>query len=257
MENQNPTISQPIPQQNIPAEQTPPTPPPFTPHNSLNWLKFLTIGVIVLLVVSVIGVSGYLLGTNKNTPTEVATQTTPTLTPTPNPASNAASTTANWKTHTSPEFGFTVKYPEIFKVEVQKGLKDNVFPDSDIPTTQFSYRGPEEGDCKFVNVTVHSFDTEKEMKEWADKYLKRYQSGTLNELPKEYFPYTNSLDKTITGFWVETGSTGGEIKNVFVKRQDKYVEFRTGGCSLGDDYSQHPDVLEIMENMIPTFQFTN
>ncbi len=109
MENQNPTISQPIPQQNIPAEQTPPTPPPFTPHNSLRWLKLLIIGVVVLLVISIVGVSSYLLGTNKNTPAEVATQITPTLTPTTDP-------TASWKTFSDTKLNFEFKYPPEYSI---------------------------------------------------------------------------------------------------------------------------------------------
>ncbi len=107
MENQIPTISQPIPQQNIPAEQTPPTPPPFTPHNSLNWLKLLIIGVIILLAISIVGVSSYLLGANKNNASKVVSQITPIPTPTP-----TINETTSWKTYSSNTFSF--KYPPLF-----------------------------------------------------------------------------------------------------------------------------------------------
>ncbi len=112
MENQIPTNTQPIPAQNVPVEQAP-TPPPFTPHNSLNWLKLLIIGVVVLLVTSIFGIGGYLLGSNKNTPSQLVQKPTPLPTKASvkagDPVSNAASATANWKTYTTSEFTF--KYP--------------------------------------------------------------------------------------------------------------------------------------------------
>ncbi len=107
MENQNPTTdTQPMPQ-NVPVEQTPATPPPLTPHNSLNWLKLLIIGVIILLTISIVSVSSYLLGANKNNASKVVSQITPIPTPTP-----TINETASWKTYSSNTFSF--KYPPLF-----------------------------------------------------------------------------------------------------------------------------------------------
>lgn len=99
-----------IPQEQ--PQQTPPAPPPFTPRNSLRWLKFLIVGVVTLLIISVFGVGSYLLGSNRNAQETVAQITAvPTPTPTPDPASNAANATASWKTYTNTAIGFEIKYP--------------------------------------------------------------------------------------------------------------------------------------------------
>lgn len=132
MENQNP----PIPTQSILTEQQP-NPLPIKPHNPLNWLKLLIGAVIVLLVIAGVGIGNFLLGSNKNTPVQTACtmeaklcpdgssvgrsgpkcEFSPCPSPTPDP-------TANWKTYTNTEFGFSFKYPDNYRVEdIPQSLK--------------------------------------------------------------------------------------------------------------------------------------
>lgn len=80
------------------------TPPPQTPGNSKKFLTFL----LVFVVMVVIGVGGYVLGTRK-------TQT-PAKSPEPTPIASIQPTftpdpTANWKTYTNQKLGFQFQYP--------------------------------------------------------------------------------------------------------------------------------------------------
>ena len=111
MENQNPTISPILPTQpqNIPAGQSQPIQPPIKTHN---WLKLLIIAVIIILVLTIVGVGSFLLGTNKNN-TKPVVQITPALTVTPTPTLDP---TANWKTYANNVFGYSIKYPDSWAV---------------------------------------------------------------------------------------------------------------------------------------------
>jgi len=114
METDN-TNQQVPPVQNIAQPQSAPLPNP----SSHSRIFIIVLGVVILVV---IGIGSYLLGTRKNQ-TVVQNQqitTSPTVTqpsPTPNP-------TANWKTYTSTKYGFGIKYPLDFKTsDLSRGDK--------------------------------------------------------------------------------------------------------------------------------------
>jgi len=165
---------------------------------------------------------------------------------TDNPTANGQTIdTSTWKTYNGNEF--TVKYPTNLKTQEINGTENYTsFTDSSEMTNNST--------CTNIQVARYVKNTE-EMKNWLKSNLLLTQSGTSIVIPREYFPYTNNLNSTINGFWVESGS---EVinKNIFVQQQNKYIEFSISGCAAGDSYKDHPEALRIVENMIQTFKFT-
>lgn len=117
----------PVEQAPVMQAQTPPSPPPAeqvaqTPPSPVDqtkpvqkrgFPKLLLLGIVVIILILVLGGTGYfILGQKSNAPTptpeETSTQTQETSTPIPTTAENP---TADWKTFTGKNYGYTLKYP--------------------------------------------------------------------------------------------------------------------------------------------------
>lgn len=105
-----------IPPAPEPVIQTP-SEPSFEPKPKLS--KWIMVAVVILVLIIVGGTTAYFL--NKNSISKTQTPVTQTVVK-PTPASNAAPAdpTANWKTYTNDEHGFTFKYPRDWEYQIQK-----------------------------------------------------------------------------------------------------------------------------------------
>ena len=91
--------------EDAPSENVPPTAPPSEAPATKSRLPLLIGGFIVILLI--LGGSYFFLGSKETTPSEsipTTSQTPPTTVPTVDP-------TANWKTYTTEDVGFSLKYP--------------------------------------------------------------------------------------------------------------------------------------------------
>lgn len=79
-----------------------------TPNASSNWIKFGIIAVILLVLLS----SAYILGKNNSS------KQSPTPLGSPKPTAQTADPTADWKTYTNSDLGFSFKYPPDSKLKV-------------------------------------------------------------------------------------------------------------------------------------------
>lgn len=101
MENQDQTTSQSQP--SVPLQPS---------AHSSHPMKMFVKGLIVVAVIAVIGIGGYILGTQKQKP-QVVGYPTPVVQETPIPTQDE---TASWKTYTNTKYKFTLKYPANFIV---------------------------------------------------------------------------------------------------------------------------------------------
>lgn len=94
-------------------------------------LIWIIVGVLVIAVAG----GAYYLG-RSTTPKPSATPNVISQTPQPTPTSSPVDETANWKTYTNDRFGYSIKYPNIWKVYPEHftdgisifGLQDPKYP---------------------------------------------------------------------------------------------------------------------------------
>ncbi len=79
---------------------------PQQPTNTFPWLKV----ILLIFAISIpIGIGGYILGTQKNQPVSQKQQVS--ISPTISSPSPTPDPTANWKTYTNNDLGYSFKYP--------------------------------------------------------------------------------------------------------------------------------------------------
>ncbi len=215
------------------TQQPPQAPIPPIENSNRSFWKTIAIGMSIVSFCITLAVGGYLLGVSKNktaeAPTSLATAT-PTPTPTPDE-------TANWKTYKGSSF--SISYPPEFNA-TENGSE-----------TEFRQENTNTGVCTFIRISmVDSSEIENILATAKTK------SGTLSPIPQIKYSYVNSVNKNITGFWIESGSEN-ILKDVFILNGTQYVRYTFGGCSgAGDNYADHADLEKITDMAISTFKFT-
>lgn len=122
----DPVQPTPPPAQTPSQSVIPPPPADPIPDHSVHFTKYLWIFLAILVAITAIGSTFYLLNRNQTKPTPTV-QTSPT--PTPDP-------TANWKTYNDTKYGFSFKFPQNFSLHfyVQEGPYLSIGPDVDHPS---------------------------------------------------------------------------------------------------------------------------
>ena len=214
-------------------EQTPnPTLPPAIENNGNFW-KYIGIGMSIVSFCLAVGFIGYVYVLNKNT-AKIENQNITTATPTPTPDS-----TANWQTYKGSVF--SIRYPLEF-VAKETGAEEVNFTQEDSAS----------GSCKFVRISLVEPSQIDAILTTA-----RTKSGTLSPIPQIKNPYINSVDKNITGFWIESGSENVS-KDIFILNDTKYIRYKLGDCSgAGGNYKDYPEIENTTSLMISTFKFTD
>lgn len=108
-------------QQTTPAQNIPQESVTNHPVSNQKGLMLLILGVAILLIIVAGG--AYYLGsknTNLTSKPEVPQPATSATTPTLNPITSTEDSTAGWKTYTSTEGKYSIKYPQDWVVEVYK-----------------------------------------------------------------------------------------------------------------------------------------
>lgn len=232
MENQNTQPNIENPSQNIDS-----IPPQSTPPKKKSKLIYLFVALIVLLVLTIsasIGVNLYKASRAKITPT-------PSLTLRASPTPTSTIDTSTWKTYTNSKYGFSLMYPSLLKV--------TSFPSNKLATFSFQY-------VKFdgVNTLCYNYHVDPETLNSSED-VKQWISQKPNKSTAPILPYTNSLDKNITGYSQEGGGTVPTFNTVYIKYGKSIFSFEISGCGEGESYRQYPKSEEIIEKMISTFKF--
>jgi hypothetical protein len=123
-----PQPSQPVQQSNTPQPTSSIPPVEAKPQRLSKSKGILWIGV-VLMGLAAVGVGAYYLGSQKNADTSIS-EPAQTQTPTPIP-----DPTANWKTHTTKDSKFLIKYPEDWVLE-DKSKEVDLFNDGNVQLSQ-------------------------------------------------------------------------------------------------------------------------
>lgn len=170
-----------------PAPQTPTSiipPPEQPPPSNRSWLKW----VLVIIFVALLSSGGTYFILNQKSTEQLTT--TPTVvqtpSPTPNPdlnrEPNGSAATANWKTYTNSELGFSFKYLPIlseFKDEVVERIghssKSLALPKIAGRQLYFSEPSKEQGIYSYVHawMRINVYDIPRDLsdKEFVTKYL--------------------------------------------------------------------------------------
>jgi len=146
MDNQN--SQQKPPSTANPPVENPVQPPPFiTPPTSKSFLsnKILLLIVIIIILIAVGG--KYLALNSKPKPEPVVSKVTPTSGPTPlpsitsvkesSPTASPIDETANWKTYTSQEGKYSIRYPDSVKIYVNEKFSVDGVKIPVVDTTMF------------------------------------------------------------------------------------------------------------------------
>ncbi|MEX2007148.1 MAG: hypothetical protein WD992_00020 [Candidatus Levyibacteriota bacterium] len=149
--------------------------------------------------------------------------------------------TSNWKTYEGKNFTF--KYPP--ELELTDAGSMIQIADKGLP--------PLDGNC--TNIHIYPPSSEQINEGWILENRKSLKPDNTTSTPIVH-QYTNSFDSLIKGYWFEKGSESIG-KYIFANINGKYIEVGFPGCGAGDNYSAHPEVLEIMDQILSTFTFVD
>jgi hypothetical protein len=160
---------------------------------------------------------------------------------------------ADWSIFIDKQHSFSVKYPNFLSV--------HVFTESDgSVTTQLLNTIEPDSTAGCIQIRINTYPLEKEsLNNWIlKKFPYRDGMGEPNVTlpPTLLHIYENSIDKSITGLWILRGSESIE-QDIFMVKNNSIIDFQNPGCAAGDSYEYHPQTIDIIEKMIPTFKFIN
>ena len=164
-------------------------------------------------------------------------------TTTTKPATNTTTDkTAGWKTFTSTEYGFSIKYPD--------SLQENTFtnPTTHITEPDFDF-GPLNNTslAGMIRVVVNDsqWATNKDFAHWATGQITSEKETTINGQP---------------GYRTVANSDGGTSDTVFIIHSGKAYEIgfvRVSGPGTSGQVIDNSQYQDTFEKMISTFKFTN
>lgn len=249
------------------APQSPPTPPISEPMPSSippelpkAFLKWIIIGIILLLLAATSVFAYKLILRNKvTTPPEPTSTASAQPTPTPqtinvNP-SPTPDPTANWKIYTNTKYKFELKYPTNLP-----SFKTKIIGTSDKPfyVIRESFSSENFGTDYGIEIDIWDNPSESTLKAW----LESMKNAQALALPTENFNLTPNYainGKEALRFWLDPVSKGQEpgkcvqscpINNVYVAFNDKVYRILFGFSREVND-----EDLIILNQILSTFQF--
>ena len=195
--------------------------------------------IIILLVL--VGAGAYYFGILKNKQNLVLNTTTPTLAPYPNFTGNPTNpSTANWKTYTNSEWKFSIRYPNIYEVLINK--------DNGVPYVELRRLGDQmDGTDGFSHSKIF---IENSIEQTIDKTITVDQSKYSSQITQ-----TKQIDIAGTqgqSFYV---SGFGHQQNIYVfsKYSNKVMSIYVDSPNEDTQRQEQPDIDQILS----TFKFIN
>lgn len=234
--------------------------------------------LIVIIFAGVIALAGgaYYLGTKRSetftTPSQQPQQTTADVSPAPTDADETVYTesdrSANWKTYTNSQHGYSLKYPED-KFLLEEYNHSQVTNDSElsfVPLTYCPSKKPD--DCGYNSgfyVRVYNNTQNWSLDQWIDSSVNSPKSperdSCFGKDPRERFVKTTFLDKEsfeqnvkVDDEYIKNckalGATfGGDKKIIFVPLRSNIIEIAV------EYYSDDKDGRTLLNKILSTFKF--
>lgn len=210
---------------------------PNQPNKRKN--EFATILIIVVVCAILFGAIGYVIGNKKTTTPEVPVEPTITDDQTSPVVDETATAdvTANWKTYTNDQFGFSIKYPSDYTGNIASGYSENDGVTIDSPSTG-GYEQPH-----LVNV-----EAQKSSQNFDDYIASAAKDSLFAEATKITFAGQPAYEGVESGMVTSYGIITEKNGNIFT------IVLDTG---LVDGLAKNKAAISDIENQIlSTFQFT-
>lgn len=195
---------------------------------------------LVVAVIAALAIGGFIYS-KKSSPTK--TETTPVVT-----QSTASDDILNWKTYSSAENKFSLKYPR--NLEVEK----NDFGKHKPIIFSSEYNEPW---LKYFNflIVVHKVESDTDLKSWLNNYvIQDLPSNKKGSIVKgDVVPYNN---ENIEGFTFD-GGISSESKYIFFEKNNNIYEIELSGSGTGGSYKENPNGVELLNRILSTFRFTD
>lgn len=222
--------------QSIPQQPVQPRPP--IQNSNSNWLRILSIGLGVIGIGILIGITGYFLGTKKSQPPvqKMVSQPSPTLSPA-EASVKASDPTATWKTYVGTNYGYSLRYPS--NLEVVKSNLDNIIY---VQTVGWTTEKANLADSYRIEITYL-----KDKVYSAEEYM-NLDFNKIPPLPKPDFTQTtiNGIPTIVKSYRDESYFAWGGNKQYYLYQGKKGIIFDGSG-------KNH----KILDQILSTFKFTN
>lgn len=237
----NPQVQQSVPPQPIPQQEIPQATSGFPK------MAMVIIGLVILILL--VGVGAYYLGTNKNKSVPQTVYTQPTSSPShsvsPTPSPTPIDETANWKTYSSN--GYLIKYPPTWSIN--HGVYTNNNVDIYNPTNMvYQSRGngsPPKEYYPTQFVGIFSINSSQTPKEYVNTIISEWKNDKIQ------IDYINAKDYILNGLpseiYTEPGE-GGRGRLVVVSNGKQLVELNIS--------SESPELDKDINQILSTFKFT-
>lgn len=203
----------------------------------------LILGTILLL--GLVSIGSYILGTKSNTSKEQTNTTAPSATSVPQ-----SDETANWKTYTG--FRYSFKHPLDWGVDGNTTIYGpyQKFPDknSNKDFVYFPF---------YVIIGQHTNEENLQENEWAKRNIETYCSGEVTKSPLNFEKFTFGQ---LNGVKV----TGDNIPPTLISKKDDEiwtfsinVGYCDGGSPVNEDDPQTKSHIKILNQILSTFKFTD
>lgn len=250
-ENQNT-----IPIQNPVPEQPPVTPLPPVEKPKPKFPTAIIIGIIIFLLIAGSAAGFYVFKQQKSktvvkpAPSVIPGMTRNSVSPTPDP-------TANWKTYANNKYNFSIKYPPNITLDdkaIKYGTAEHLVFFQYLPAN-------ENEECVQIHLSVLPINQYENLEAWVKKQYPNNTYGNrgasdggggpnFTPPPTQLFPYINSVNKDITGYLVD-GST------ILIKENTHLFLWESPGCSPGQDLTELPKTMAIIDQILSTFKFAD
>lgn len=243
------------PVQNIEQSQSAPLPNPSS-HSKI----FIIITTVILL--TIIGVGIYVLGTRKNQPAIQNLQ--PTSSPTAshssptndiNLESTGSAETANWKTYTDVENQYSVRYPSTWSIE--KYSREYAFVGNSQGIKIFSEYQKSHKSNLYITIEVEKNTKNLSLDDFLNNYLLCGDAAAVdNKCPKGEYG-TKIVIAGLLGRKLVNPPGPIASEQVIVLKSDKIFSFFVPTAQLNDDAYSFQDKEAYFDQILSTFKFTD